>query len=82
MLFGSMMGVVGEFSWLIFLIIAIPLNLESVRKQYISAPILKMYKKIMPEMSSTEKDAIDAGTVWWDGQLFSGRNVDCSKFRL
>ncbi|MFT4938725.1 MAG: acyl-CoA dehydrogenase [Paraglaciecola sp.] len=72
MLLGSMMGIVGEFSWLVFLIIAIPLNLESVRRQYISASILKMYKKIMPEMSSTEKDAIDAGTVWWDGELFSG----------
>ncbi|MFT5675929.1 MAG: acyl-CoA dehydrogenase [Paraglaciecola sp.] len=72
MLLGSMMGFVGEFSWLIFLVIAIPLNLESVRKQYMSAPILKIYKKIMPEMSSTEKDAIDAGTVWWDGEIFSG----------
>ena len=69
---GSILGVVGEFTWLIFLIVSLPLNLESVRKQYISEPILKIYKKIMPEMSSTEKDAIDAGTVWWDGEIFSG----------
>lgn len=69
---GSIMGVIGEFTWLAFLIVALPLNIESVRKQYISEPILKVYKKIMPEMSSTEKDAIDAGTVWWDGEIFSG----------
>ena len=69
---GSILGVVGEFTWLIFLIVSLPLNIESVRKQYISEPILKIYKKIMPEMSSTEKDAIDAGTVWWDGEIFSG----------
>jgi len=69
---GSVMGIVGEFTWLLYLLIAIPLNLESIRVQYISTPVLKLYKKIMPEMSSTEKDAIDAGTVWWDGEIFSG----------
>jgi acyl-CoA dehydrogenase len=69
---GSILGLIGEFTWILFLIVALPLNIESVRKQYISEPILKIYKKIMPEMSSTEKDAIDAGTVWWDGEIFSG----------
>tara|TARA_R110000751_G_scaffold55346_1_gene118661 strand:+ start:51951 stop:54353 length:2403 start_codon:yes stop_codon:yes gene_type:complete len=69
---GSLLGIVGEFTWLAFLIVAVPLNIESIRKQYISEPLLKIYKKIMPEMSSTEKDAIDAGTVWWDGEIFSG----------
>jgi acyl-CoA dehydrogenase len=69
---GSLLGIVGEFTWLAFLIVALPLNIDSIRKQYISEPILKIYKKIMPEMSSTEKDAIDAGTVWWDGEIFSG----------
>jgi acyl-CoA dehydrogenase len=72
MLIGTMFGMVGELLWLLFLIVAIPFNLESVRKQYMSAPMLRLYKKIMPEMSSTEKDAIDAGTVWWDGEIFSG----------
>ena len=69
---GSILGVIGGFTWLTFFIVALPLNIESVRKEYISKPILKIYKKIMPEMSSTEKDAIDAGTVWWDGEIFSG----------
>lgn len=72
LLIGNIVGVTGEFTWLLFLLVALPLNLESVRKQYITEPILKIYKKIMPEMSSTEKDAIDAGTVWWDGEIFSG----------
>ncbi|MDH5578341.1 MAG: acyl-CoA dehydrogenase, partial [Betaproteobacteria bacterium] len=31
------------------------------------------YRRILPDMSPTEKEAIDAGTVWWDGDLFSGR---------
>ena len=32
-----------------------------------------MFRKILPQMSSTEKEALDAGTVWWDGDLFSGK---------
>ncbi|WP_158968671.1 acyl-CoA dehydrogenase FadE [Paraglaciecola sp. L3A3] len=71
-LIGHIFGFVGQWTWAAFLIIAVPLNIESIRKKYISSPILKLYKQIMPEMSSTEKDAIDAGTVWWDGELFSG----------
>lgn len=69
---GSIAGIIGELTWLIFLVVTIPLNIESIRQKYLSEPILKFYKKIMPEMSNTEKDAIDAGTVWWDGEIFSG----------
>jgi acyl-CoA dehydrogenase len=69
---GSVLGIIGELTWLLFLIVALPLNIELVRKRHISEPILRLYKNIMPDMSSTEKDAIDAGTVWWDGEIFSG----------
>lgn len=69
---GSSFGYMGELTWLLYLLIAVPLNVASIRQQQISAPILKIYRKIMPEMSSTEQEAIDAGTVWWDGEIFSG----------
>lgn len=70
---GSIAGQVGQLAWLVFLLIALPLNISSIRKQYLSAPFLKIYRKIMPEMSRTEQEAIDAGTVWWDGEIFSGK---------
>ena len=35
--------------------------------------VLAAFRKVMPPMSQTERDAIEAGTVWWDGELFSGR---------
>lgn len=72
MLIGTSADIVGTVSWLVFLALAIPLNSPSIRKQYLSKPALNLYRKIMPEMSSTERDAIDAGTVWWDGEIFSG----------
>ncbi len=70
---GTFMGVVGQFTWLLFIILALPINLDSIRKPFVSAPLLKLYKKLMPELSRTEQEAIDAGTVWWDGELFSGK---------
>lgn len=73
LLAGSIWGSVGWLAWLVFLIIALPLNLTNIRQQYLTAPVLKLFKKIMPEMSDTEREAIDAGTVWWDGELFSGK---------
>ena len=54
-------------------------NLKTLRKQKISRKLFKQFRAIMPSMSSTEKDAIEAGTVWWDADLFSGK-PDWNKF--
>ena len=43
-----------------------------IRRALVSNPLLGLFRRILPDMSSTEKEAIDAGTVWWDGELFSG----------
>ena len=44
----------------------------SLRKSLISEPILSAFRKALPSMSQTEKDALEAGTVWWEGDLFAG----------
>jgi acyl-CoA dehydrogenase len=75
---GSLFDAVGLVGWLVFLAIAVPLNVASIRQQHITKPLLKLYRKIMPEMSVTEKEAIDAGTTWWEGDLFRG-NPDWHK---
>ena len=53
-------------------------NLRPIRKALVSRPFLRTYRKLLPAMSQTEKEALEAGTVWWDGELFSG-NPDWSK---
>lgn len=73
MVVGTVFGSIGFFSWLVFLLIAVPLVIPNIRQNYISKHLLAFYKKVSPEMSSTEQEAIDAGTVWWDGELFSGK---------
>ncbi len=54
-------------------VLALPLNLPPLRRKLISDGILSAFRKILPPMSQTEREAIEAGTVWWDGDLFSGR---------
>ncbi|MGH8658142.1 MAG: acyl-CoA dehydrogenase [Gammaproteobacteria bacterium] len=48
------------------------MNLPEVRRRVFSAPLLSLYRKRLPRMSSTEREALEAGSVWWDGELFSG----------
>jgi len=72
MVVGTFMNVIGFISWLLFSVIAIPLNISNIRIPYITKPLFLIFKKIMPEMSQTEKEAIDAGTTWFEGELFRG----------
>src|SRR5438270_2209059 len=53
--------------------IAAALNIAFARRKLLTDRVLALYRRILPDMSQTEKEAIDAGTVWWDGDLFSGR---------
>src|ERR1051326_8868051 len=50
------------------------------RARNITKPILSWYRKVLPPISPTERDAIAAGTVWWDAELFSGK-PDWEKLR-
>jgi len=69
---GTFLNIIGFVSWLLFAIIALPLNIDHMRQQFISMPLLTLFKKIMPQMSETEQQAIDAGTTWFEADLFRG----------
>ncbi len=56
---------------LLFGLMVIP-NLIEVRREKITRPLLDVYRKMLPSMSDTEREALEAGNVWWDGELFSG----------
>ena len=49
-----------------------------MRRNVVSGTVFKLFRKVLPQISLTEQEAIDAGTVWWDGELFSG-NPDWDK---
>jgi acyl-CoA dehydrogenase len=57
----------------VFVLIAAVLNIVPLRRKMMSDHVLAIFRRILPDMSQTEKEAIDAGTVWWDADLFSGK---------
>jgi acyl-CoA dehydrogenase len=58
---------------IVFAVIAIIFNVPFLRRRIVSDWVLSIFRKVMPPMSETEREALEAGTVWWDAELFSGR---------
>ncbi|RQO71111.1 acyl-CoA dehydrogenase [Aquitalea sp. FJL05] len=59
--------------WSVAAIVAAVLNIVPLRRAVFTGPVFGIFKKITPAMSQTEQEAINAGTVWWDRDLFSGK---------
>lgn len=58
--------------WIALAAAALLLGPTPLRRALVSRPLLALFRRILPRMSETEREAIEAGTVWWDGELFSG----------
>jgi acyl-CoA dehydrogenase len=58
---------------LFVVLIALPLNLTPLRRALFAAPLLKLFKRVLPRISETEQVALDAGTVGFEGELFAGK---------
>jgi acyl-CoA dehydrogenase len=66
----------GGFVWTTILWIAfaalLSLNVEGLRRDNVTRRLFGWYRRMLPSMSKTEQDALDAGGVWWEGELFTG----------
>lgn len=70
-LFGSASFLWLLLLWLLFALMIVP-NMPEFRREKITRPALDIYRTMLPSMSDTEREALEAGNVWWDGELFSG----------
>ncbi len=59
--------------WAVYTAVALALNLPPLRRALLTPAILGIFKKIMPPISKTEREALDAGTVYWEKHLFAGK---------
>ena len=64
-------GVWKGFLWVLLAALWL-VNVRPLRKALITRPFMKAYLKLLPPMSQTEREALEAGTVWLDGELFTG----------
>jgi acyl-CoA dehydrogenase len=70
-------GAAGPFAAaFLAIVVALPalvLAIKPLRRAWLSERVLHAFRAQLPDLSPTERDAIEAGTVWWDAELFSGR---------
>jgi len=57
--------------WLLLIVGLLFLHAGSIRMKLWDT-IFGGLQRALPGLSKTEQEAIDAGTVWWDAELFSG----------
>jgi acyl-CoA dehydrogenase len=74
-----MPGALGLFAWLPILILA-ALSVPAIRRRLLIEPAFALLKGVLPKISETEREALDAGTVGFDAEIFSGE-PDWEKLR-
>jgi len=55
-------------------------SIPDIKRNYITLPAYRALKGVMPPISETEREALEAGTIGWDAELFSG-TPDFAKLR-
>ena len=75
-------GSIPPAAWMIlgvlFAVFALLFGIPAIRRQLVTRPLMPAFASALPRMGDTERVALEAGTVWWDGDLFSG-NPDWKK---
>ncbi|MBO9717163.1 MAG: acyl-CoA dehydrogenase [Pseudoxanthomonas sp.] len=53
-------------------LVAVPLLIPAIRKPLVVAPLLNVFRKVLPPLSQTERIALETGSVGFEGELFTG----------
>ena len=65
----TLFGNVAVTGWLCYLLAVAIFAVPAIRQTLISQKALSVFKKVLPTMSQTEKEALEAGTVWWEAEF-------------
>ncbi len=66
-------GIFSQFLLLAFFVGLVFCSITPLRRKFISLHLFKLVKSVSPEMSATEREALEAGTIGWEKELFSGK---------
>ncbi|MAS09565.1 acyl-CoA dehydrogenase [Salinisphaera sp.] len=76
----GLLAAVGAIGWvgviiaaLVFAPVLVIFNSTSLRKKLVTAPVFKGFKAVLPPMSDTEREALEAGSTWWEAEMFRGK---------
>lgn len=73
-------GTLPLLAWLILAGAVLVLKIPLLRQRLISGTVFRVMRGTIPPISQTEREALEAGNVWWDAELFSG-NPDWSRLQ-
>jgi alkylation response protein AidB-like acyl-CoA dehydrogenase len=65
-------GGVAWLPWLVLLVVAVFYLAPGLRRRWLSSPVFQFFNRVLPPMSETELEALQAGGVWWEAELFKG----------
>ena len=65
-------------AWVVAALFAALSVVLPLRRAVVTGPLFGVFKRVLPQVSQTEQEALDAGSVWWDADLFTG-NPDWKK---
>src|SRR5690606_40251024 len=68
-----------EILILLVVVVVLLFAVPDIRRSLITRPAFDFFKRVLPPLSPTEREAMQAGDTWWDADLFSGR-PDWHKF--
>lgn len=70
-----LVGNVPVWVWVLFSVVTVVLNVPTLRRTLVTSAMIRGIKalNLLPKISDTEREAIEAGTVWVDGEFFSGK---------
>lgn len=69
----SNVQLIAQIIWVVLAIKGAIVFIPPLRKAVFMTPMLRYFRAVLPPMSDTEREALEAGTVWWEPELFSGR---------
>ncbi len=58
--------------WLALLVVALFFFQDNLRRDKLTRPVYQFFKRVLPPMSATEQEALEAGDTWWEADLFRG----------
>lgn len=61
--------------WIVWAVVTVVFVIPPIRRIIFTGPLMKLMESLhfLPKISETEQAAIEAGTVWMEGELFSGK---------
>ena len=71
--FGIASPLLFEVCVIVLVVLALLFGVPAIRRALITRFVMPIFAKVLPRLGDTERIALEAGTVWWDADLFSGR---------